>query len=86
MYGAVADAMQWLMEGSHVQVIHYLDNFLIFGQEGEAAQSGSYCHSLENCSMPAALSDQADLSLRRAIELSTVAKERHHRSRSNKGF
>ena len=74
MCSTVADAMQWLTEGSDVQVIHYLDDFLIFGPEGEAAQSGNYCHSLENCSMPAALSDQADLSLRRAIELSIVAK------------
>ena len=31
IFNSVADAFQWILESHGVKVIHYLDNFLIFG-------------------------------------------------------
>ena len=36
IYSAVADAMQWILLRAGVDVIHYLDDFLLFGSEGPA--------------------------------------------------
>ncbi len=31
IFNALADALQWILERAGVEVIHYLDDYLIFG-------------------------------------------------------
>ena len=51
IFTAVADALQWILEMQGVKyVMHYLDNFLLFGPPGSSVCKESLDSTLECCS------------------------------------
>jgi len=49
IYNAVADALQWILEAAGIKVMHYLDDFLIFGAPGTGQGSQALNLALELC-------------------------------------
>ena len=49
IYYALADAMQWIIRRSGSEVLHYLDNFLIFGPPGPEGYGKALARALDLC-------------------------------------
>ena len=49
IYSAIVDAMEWIMRQAGFEVIHYLDNFLLFGPLGSRGCDRALAGSLELC-------------------------------------
>ena len=49
IYNALADAMQWIIRRSGSEVLHYLDDFLIFGPPGPEGCGKALARALDLC-------------------------------------
>lgn len=49
LFNLVADCLQWIFQQHDIQVIHYLDDYLIFGQKGTSACQDSLQSALQLC-------------------------------------
>ena len=52
IFNALADGLQWILEGQGASVIHYLDDFLFFEPPGEKEKLRTLDMALGTCGFP----------------------------------